>query len=962
MVGVAHADTYTIQPWGGDSNGQATFYGSVYDPGPMYTSTSFSFGGWGDYYYDFYQFNLANAPAASITTDASLWVWTASAPVNNPAINVYQVTGSWNQTTLTRSLSPASTLFGAGPSSIAAGWNSSSITSLYQGWQNSTISNYGVEYVPTQNNNTAGGFDGFYDPIPTHHPRLVITTNSGTAVRTDSITPYTATNGGSVPISSITGNNFASGATVTLQMSGQANITCTGFTFVNSTSLTGGTCPITGAALGMWNLVVTNTDGSKGTLAPAFQVTASTYTIQPWGGDSNGQATFYGSVYDPGPMYTSTSFSFGGWGDYYYDFYQFNLANAPAASITTDASLWVWTASAPVNNPAINVYQVTGSWNQTTLTRSLSPASTLFGAGPSSIAAGWNSSSITSLYQGWQNSTISNYGVEYVPTQNNNTAGGFDAEYDSNPIDHPKLVITSGTGGIRVDSITPYSAPNSGSVSITSITGTNFAAGASVLLRMSGQTDITCTGFTVASSTSLTGGTCPITGVTSGLWNLVVTNSNGTQGTLAPAFQVGANPPTLTSPTATSITSSAATLGANVTLNGGAALTAVGTCWSTSSTAPITTNCLAIGATSTGVFTQSRTGITSGTTIYYNGYATNSAGTGYSPVGTFTTMVPTVVTSAASSVTPSTATLNGTGNPNLEAATGWFRYSTTNPGTCNDTFGTRVPASGGTSLGSGSSAVAFSQAVNSLTQVTTYYYCAIASNSVGTGFGSVASFTTAAIVAPTVTSPAGTVTDITGRLGANVTSDGGAGSLTAIGICWGTSPSPTTNCSPSGATTVGTFVEGVTGLPPSTLIYYRGYATNVAGTSYSSDGSLTTGSNPGVVASGGSVNVIGGRTIQTFVTSGTFTVTGVYGSGNVEVLVVGAGGGGGGSMGGGGGAGGLIYNNAFNVTPGAYTVTVGTGGTGGSGSSSNATNGGNSSFSTLSAVGGGAGGRYYAVS
>ena len=36
--------------------------------------------------------------------------------------------------------------------------------------------------------------------------------------------------------------------------------------------------------------------------------------------------------------------------------------------------------------------------------------------------------------------------------------------------------------------------------------------------------------------------------------------------------------------------------------------------------------------------------------------------------------------------------------------TGWFRYATTNPGTCNDTFGTRAPATGGTSLGAGTSA------------------------------------------------------------------------------------------------------------------------------------------------------------------------------------------------------------------------------------------------------------------
>jgi len=98
---------------------------------------------------------------------------------------------------------------------------------------------------------------------------------------------------------------------------------------------------------------------------------------------------------------------------------------------------------------------------------------------------------------------------------------------------------------------------------------------------------------------------------------------------------------------------------------------------------------------------------------------------------------PTVVTKPAVG-----GTLYGTGDPNGSAATGWFRYSTTNSATCNDTFGTRLPATGGTALGSGNIAVAFNQALTT-TSGTTYYYCAIASNSGGTGYGTVRSFTTA---------------------------------------------------------------------------------------------------------------------------------------------------------------------------------------------------------------------------
>jgi len=93
--------------------------------------------------------------------------------------------------------------------------------------------------------------------------------------------------------------------------------------------------------------------------------------------------------------------------------------------------------------------------------------------------------------------------------------------------------------------------------------------------------------------------------------------------------------PTVSTPTVTNITTTTATLGANVTsLGNPASISSRGTCWGTT---PLpTTNCIAEGGTTTGVFTQSRSGFTAGTLYYYRGYATNSAGTGYSADGTFT--------------------------------------------------------------------------------------------------------------------------------------------------------------------------------------------------------------------------------------------------------------------------------------------------------------------------------------
>jgi len=102
-------------------------------------------------------------------------------------------------------------------------------------------------------------------------------------------------------------------------------------------------------------------------------------------------------------------------------------------------------------------------------------------------------------------------------------------------------------------------------------------------------------------------------------------------------------------------------------------------------------------------------------------------------------------------------------------------------------------------------------------------------------------------------------------------------------------------------------------------------------------------------ATGGNITYDGLYTIHTFISNGTFNVSG--GSLNAEVLVVAGGGAGSGEMGGGGGGGGVIYNSSYAIAAGSYTITVGTGGIGGSGYGVGQ-NGSNSVFGALIAYGG----------
>ena len=103
----------------------------------------------------------------------------------------------------------------------------------------------------------------------------------------------------------------------------------------------------------------------------------------------------------------------------------------------------------------------------------------------------------------------------------------------------------------------------------------------------------------------------------------------------------------------------------------------------------------------------------------------------------------------------------------------------------------------------------------------------------GTGIGGPA--------VPTVTTAAiGAVTQTTAFTGGNVTADGGA-TVTARGVCWGTSPNPTfpDSCT-SDFSGTGAFNSLITGLTPGTQYHVRAYAVNSVGTAYGVDLTFTT--------------------------------------------------------------------------------------------------------------------------
>ncbi|MBN2027468.1 MAG: hypothetical protein JW854_11980, partial [Actinobacteria bacterium] len=87
----------------------------------------------------------------------------------------------------------------------------------------------------------------------------------------DAITPASGASGGMVNVTDLAGSDFRYGAMVTLKKVGQSDIAATNVNVASGAKIT---CDLdlSGAEVGAWNVVVTNTDGQSGTLAGGFIV------------------------------------------------------------------------------------------------------------------------------------------------------------------------------------------------------------------------------------------------------------------------------------------------------------------------------------------------------------------------------------------------------------------------------------------------------------------------------------------------------------------------------------------------------------------------------------------------------------------------------------------------------------------------------------------------------------------
>jgi len=286
------------------------------------------------------------------------------------------------------------------------------------------------------------------------------------------------------------------------------------------------------------------------------------------------------------------------------------------------------------------------------------------------------------------------------------------------------------------------------------------------------------------------------------------------------------------------ITQNSASANSTVIADGGAPVTERGVCWSTTPNPTIALTTKTSDGNGLGDFTSNVTGLAANTMYYIRAYATNSIGTSYGNESFFTTasnnVLATLTTTAGASVSATSATSGG----NITADGG---AAITARGICwSTTSGPTINLSTKTFDGTGTGS--FTSTMTGLTPNATYYIRAYAQNSVGVAYGDEVTFTmTAPVSLATLTTTAPVaLTEATASSGGNITSDGN-GSITARGVCWSTSPGPTTALTTKtvDGTGAGVFTSNITGLSVGNTYFVRAYAENSAGVAYGNELTFT---------------------------------------------------------------------------------------------------------------------------
>jgi phosphodiesterase/alkaline phosphatase D-like protein len=340
-------------------------------------------------------------------------------------------------------------------------------------------------------------------------------------------------------------------------------------------------------------------------------------------------------------------------------------------------------------------------------------------------------------------------------------------------------------------------------------------------------------GSTQSVSASLSG----LTSATTYHYRLVATNGNGLRvgadRTFTTSSVAGQAPTVSISPT-TDVTATTATLNGMVNPEGSGTHYHFdyGTTTSYGTSTPVPDNDAGFGNVNVPASVAIGS-LSPSTKYYYRLVAQNGIGPAVTK-GTFyfkTTALPVATTGAASSITASSANLNGTVNPHGADTTYYFQYGT------STTYGNSAPIQAG-NAGSGSSAVSVPTAITGLNGSTMYHYRLVAGNINGNSYGRDRTLTTAGpgVTTGTASNVSSTRAHLTGTVNPK---NAATQYYFEYGLDTGYGNATPTADLASGNTLVRVAAD-LSGLNPSLTYHYRLVATNANGTTLGADKPFTT--------------------------------------------------------------------------------------------------------------------------
>ncbi len=372
------------------------------------------------------------------------------------------------------------------------------------------------------------------------------------AVRIDNISPNIGSNNGNLTIKSLTGAGFKAGCGVRLTQKGQTDIVATGVTRSGDTLLVC-TFNLKNAAVGKWDVVVSNTDGSYARMRQGFTVKYPAPTlasITPNVGWNSGTVNITGivgtgfrsgatvklvrgthviagtSVVPASSIKITCAFNLSGAPPGTYDLV---VTNADGQSAKLAGSFIVYgpppilssvSPGSGVNDASVKVSLFGQAFEKGASIKLTSGANTIVGTSVETV----NAKEMNCLFR-----------------LNGATPGLWNVML-TNP-DGQQSTLTNGFSVLSpaptFGKISPTKARNTADVRVD-IVGSGFEKGISIKLTRSGEPDIVATDVNVSDPTTVT---CrlPVSGKTKGLWTLVLTNPNGFPLVVTNAFTIYAN-------------------------------------------------------------------------------------------------------------------------------------------------------------------------------------------------------------------------------------------------------------------------------------------------------------------------------------------------------------------------------------------------------------------------------------